>query len=151
MSDQLVQLLDKDRIAEVVTTLFTATDARDWPAVRACFAPSVMFDMTSLIGGTPSPTTPDQIVIGWEAGLRPITHVHHQIGNLRVTLADDHARVSCYGIAYHFRQHPSGRNTRVFVGTYDLELRRLNRSWAIELFRFTSKFIDGNATLESDR
>jgi hypothetical protein len=151
VADPLAQLVDKDRIAEVVTTLFTATDARDWTAVQACFAPAVVFDMTSLIGGTPSTNSPAQITKGWEAGLRPITHVHHQIGNLRIAVAGDRARVSCYGIAYHFRQHPSGRNTRVFVGSYDLELRRAGDAWTIDLFRFTSKFVDGNATLESDR
>jgi hypothetical protein len=151
MTDALARLIDQDRIAEVVTRLFTATDERDWAAVKTCFADSVVFDMTSIVGGAPSSVTPEHIATGWEAGLRPIQHVHHQIGNLRVVPAGATARATCHGIAYHFREHPSGRNTRVFVGSYDIELARAGERWRITLFRFNLKFIDGNQTLESDR
>jgi hypothetical protein len=151
MTDALAQLIDKDRVGEVVTALFTTIDARDWAGVKACFASSVVFDATSLVGGAPSTTTPEQIITGWQAGLRPITHVHHQIGNLSIALAGDRARASCYGTSWHYRKHPSGRNTRTFVGTYDFELRRAGERWAIELFRYHLRFIDGNQTLESDR
>jgi hypothetical protein len=51
MQDQLQQLLEKDRIIDTINQLFIGTDTRDWPTVRACFADTVHFDMTSLAGG----------------------------------------------------------------------------------------------------
>jgi 3-phenylpropionate/cinnamic acid dioxygenase small subunit len=147
----LRELLDKERIAAVVTRLFVATDDRDWAAVCSCFDASVTFDMTSLAGGAPVTFSPAQIADAWRDGLRPIESVHHQIGNLRIAWARDRATAACYGIAYHCRSTKSGRNTRVFVGTYDLELRRTApEEWRITLFRFNLRFIDGNLDLEND-
>jgi len=141
-------LVAKDRIASVVHQLFMATDKRDWPAVRACFADLVVFDMTSLAGGTPGSLTPVQITDAWEAGLKPIQHVHHQTGNLEIAVHGDTATAFCYGIALHYRTTASGDNVRRFVGSYDLTLRRSGEGWAISAFRFNSKFVDGNLALE---
>ena len=70
--EAVVRLLERERIAGVINTLFTATDARDWARVRACFAPVVAFDMTSLAGGEVQRLSPGQIASGWETGLAPI-------------------------------------------------------------------------------
>jgi len=143
-------LVEKDRISGVLNTLFAATDARDWPAVQDCFADSVLFDMTSLAGGEPARVSPAQIVEGWEAGLRPIEQVHHQVGNLAIDVTGDEANARCYGIAYHYRKTYAGANTRAFVGSYDFHLVRDEESWRIDLFRFRLKFVDGNADLEKE-
>jgi hypothetical protein len=143
-------LIARQAITDTIVTLFVATDARDWDGVRACFAPEVLFDMTSVGGGEPRTMTPDAIAAGWEQGLRPIEAVHHQAGNFRVDVRGSEATASCYGIAYHYRRHPSGRNTRVFVGSYDFGLREDGGRWRIESFRFVARFIDGNLQLESD-
>jgi hypothetical protein len=150
MSDPLLLLLEKDRIIDVINQLFIATDKRDWPAVRRCFAEAVLFDMTSLAGGAPSRVTPDQIAAGWEEGLRPIEAVHHQAGNYRVDVRGDQATALCYGIASHYRSTRSGRNTRMFVGSYDFHLFRMDGRWQIDSFRFNLKYIDGNADLERE-
>jgi hypothetical protein len=141
---------ERDDILSVVNRVFVKTDARDWAAVRACFAPSVHFDMTSVAGGSPATLTPEPITEAWDAGLRPIEHVHHQTGNFDVSASGDHAAVSCYGIAYHYRKTRSGRNTRLFVGSYDFELRREAAGWKVTLFRFKLKFVDGNLELEKE-
>jgi hypothetical protein len=141
-------LVDRQRVADVISQLFVGTDQRDWARVRACLAPVVTFDMTSLGGGSPVQLSPRQITDGWEAGLRPIEAVHHQTGNLTVEFRGDEATAACYGIAYHYRRTPSGRDTRVFVGSYDFALRLLEGEWRIELFRFNLKFIEGNRELE---
>jgi hypothetical protein len=44
----------------------------------------------------------------------------------------------------------SGRNTRVFVGSYDFHLQRVADGWRIDLFRSKVKFIDGNRDLENE-
>jgi hypothetical protein len=106
--------------------------------------------MTSVAGGTTATLTPQQIADGWEQGLKPIQAVHHQAGNFLVTFSGSEADASCYGIAYHYRPTKSGKNTRVFVGTYDFHLRLHGDDWKIEMFRFNLRFIDGNPNLESD-
>ena len=143
-------LIERAQVAAVINTLFVSTDRRDWKQVEPCFAPSVLFDMTSLAGGQPAHLTPGEITAGWETGLRPIEAIHHQTGNLSVEYSGDEATASCYGIAYHFRRTQSGRNTRVFVGSYDFHLRRQDDNWRIDLFRFNLKFIDGNLDLEKE-
>lgn len=143
-------LVEHHRIADVINTVFVATDARDWDRVRGCFAARVTFDMTSLAGGAPTELSPEQIAAGWEAGLKPIQSVHHQVGNVSINFSETDATASCYGTAYHFLPTKSGRNTRVFVGSYDFHLHRLDGEWKIDVFRFNLKFIDGNRELEKE-
>jgi hypothetical protein len=142
-------MLERDAIIDTITTLFIATDERDWQAVKRVLAPQVLFDMTSAVGGKPATVSAQSIVDGWDTGLRPIKALHHQVGNFRVEVSGARASASCYGIAYHYLPNPSGRNTRVFVGSYDFALARSGDDWRITEFRFNLKFIDGNAELGS--
>jgi hypothetical protein len=139
---------ERERLIEAVTALFVATDLRDWGTVRACFADTVLFDMSSL-GGSLSATVPaDTIVTGWKVGLSALKAIHHQVGNFQVKIAGNHADVACYGIAYHFLPNRTNRNTRIFVGTYELHLIRSGSGWKIEMLRYLSKFVEGNPDLE---
>lgn len=141
---------DRTAIIERIDELFLATDARAWDRVRDCFTPEVTFDMSSLTGQPAQRVSSASIAAGWEQGLAPIESVHHQSGNHVVALAGDEATASCYAIALHYRKTTSGRNTRMFVGSYDYHLLRDGETWRIDVFRFNLKFIDGNAALESD-
>ena len=141
-------LIETRRITDVIHTLFVATDRRDWPAVHGALAERVAFDMTSL-GGAKADMAADEITSAWDSGLKPIESVHHQVGNLAIEVRGDRAAATCYGIAYHYRRTRSGRNTRVFVGSYDLGLHRRDGRWRIDAFTFNLKFLDGN--LELDR
>jgi hypothetical protein len=141
-------LADRQEVEDAVTALFVATDEKDWPEVIACFTPVVRFDMSSAGGGPEADVPAKEIADGWERGLAPIRAVHHQIGNFRVRVRGDEAEASCHGIASHWRPNPSGRNTRTFVGTYDLGLRRDAGRWRIARFRFHLKYVEGNLELE---
>jgi SnoaL-like domain len=149
MDDALRYLIEKDAIIGTIDRLFVSTDNRDWEAVKACLAPRVHFDMTSLAGGEPADLTPEEIAGTWEKGLAPVKAVHHQAGNYRVTLDGDRADAFCYGIAFHYLPNDSGRNTRTFVGSYDFHLEKDGSAWRIHRFRFNLKFLDGNLNLES--
>jgi hypothetical protein len=150
MNDPLSQLIEKDRIIDTINRLFIATDNRDWSAVRDCLAGEVLLDMTSVAGGQPVRQTGAEVAAGWEQGLRPLEAVHHQAGNYRVDLRGEEASAFCYGIASHYRKTRSGRNSRMFVGSYDFHLRYQQQGgWRIDSFRFNLKYIDGN--LELDR
>lgn len=144
----LTTLVAKDEIAACIHRLFISTDRRDWPGVRACLADSVRFDMTSLAGGSPADLSPAQITDAWEVGLAPIEHVHHQTGNLEISVRGTSATAFCYGIVLHYRTTRSGDNVRRFVGSYDFGLERTPRGWVISSFRFNAKFVDGNRELE---
>jgi hypothetical protein len=149
MEPSLQTLLAKQEIVDTINHLFVGTDRRDWPRVSACFAPSVLFDMTSLAGGAPQTLTPQQIVDGWEAGLKPLQAIHHQSGNFLVNVAGDSADAFCYGIALHYLPNKTGRDTRSFVGSYDFHLTHHAGRWRIDRFKFNLKYIDGNKNLES--
>ena len=146
--EQLDRLITEDQVIAAVNSLFLCTDRRDWQCVRDVFAPLVLFDMTSLAGGQPATLTPVQIAGAWEKGLKDLTAVHHQAGNYQVTLKGNEADLFCYGIAYHYLPNPTERNTRTFVGSYNLHLVRSDVGWKVDRFKFNLKFIDGNKDLE---
>jgi len=138
---------EKDAIITRMTELFIATDLRDWPRLEACFTDTVHFNMTS-VGGPNAEVTPQDISKGWDEGLRALKAIHHQIGNVRVAIQGEKANASCYGIAYHYLPNPTGNNTRVFVGDYDMELQKIGGNWKVSALTFKCKFIDGNIKLE---
>ncbi len=141
-------LAERDRITDIVNRLFILTDNRDWPNVERLFTESVYFDMKSISGTEPSIITPQQIAAGWDAGLKPLKATHHQAGNLLVTIRGNEAEVFCYGTAWHYLPNSSNRNTRTFVGSYEINLMKLDEEWKIDRFKYNLKFIDGNRNLE---
>lgn len=150
MSHSIDALSDRCDIVDVINTLFIGTDNRDWNVVRSCFAPSVLFDMSSLGAGAPRQTTPDEIVAAWDVGLKPLQAIHHQVGNYLVTVdGPTSASAFCYGIAIHYLPNPTQENTRTFVGSYDFGLvKRDDGRWRISKFKFSLKYVDGNLGLE---
>ncbi len=143
------KLVEKDKFIDVVNNLFIYTDERNWAGVMEAFADEVLFDMTSSSGGEPAKLTPQQIVDGWDAGLRKLKSVHHQVGNYKVKIAETEADLFCYGIAFHYLPNPKNSNTRIFIGSYDLHFIKDAGGWKIDKFKFNLKFIDGNKDLEA--
>ena len=148
MEDELRLLRETREILDTINDLFVGTDDRDWERVARALSPRVQFDMKSVTGAEPSTVDSGKIIAGWEEGLRPLKAVHHQTGNFRVRVDGDQADAFCYGIALHYLPNASGRNTRTFVGSYDLHLRKDGGDWRIDRFRFNLKHIDGNLELE---
>jgi hypothetical protein len=113
----------RQAVEDTVIRMFVATDERNWPALEACFTNPFKLDMTSMVGGSPVTMTPRQVAEAWAEGFRPLDHVHHQVGNLQTTVSAQRAQVRCYGVAFHHRSKvTSGAKTRIFVGTYELQL-----------------------------
>ncbi len=140
---------EKDRVIDTVNRLFIDTDNRNWREVESLFTQNVFFDMESVSGGRPSMTTPREIVDNWDRGLKALKAVHHQAGNFLVDMMENEANVFCYGTAWHYLPNKSNRNTRTFVGSYNIHLVRKEGEWRIDRFKYNLKFIDGN--LELDR
>lgn len=136
-------------VEDAVVRMFVAVDERDWPAVEACFTDPFLLDMTSMAGGSPASMTPAQVAAAWAGGFKTLDHVHHQVGNFRTRVEGVRARVECYGVALHHRGAiSSAAKTRVFVGTYEIDLEASAERWRINRLVFKLKFIDGNLELE---
>lgn len=148
MGNDINDLLERTRIIDVITRLFVGTDNRDWEAVKCCFAQRVLFDISSLGAGDPQDLSPNDIVAMWDANLKPLEAIHHQVGNFLVDINGRRADAFCYGIAIHYLPNETGNNTRTFVGSYDISLDYDGGQWRIRRFRFNLKFIDGNRDLE---
>jgi hypothetical protein len=146
--DPLRRLLEKEAVISTINRLFRSVDEKDWEGAEACLAPQVLLDVTSLAGGEPETQASAAIVAGWRETLSPLEAVHHQAGNYEVDVHGEEAGASCYGIAYHFLPNDTGLNTRTFVGTYDIRLRKHGGSWRVDQFRYDLKFMDGNLDLE---
>jgi hypothetical protein len=137
-------------VEDQVVKMFVATDERDWPALEACFTDPFVLDMSSMVGGSPSSITPQQVASAWAEGFKPLTHVHHQIGNLQTKVANGVATVRCYGIALHHRSNiATDAKSRRFVGSYEIDLIAMAGGWRISRLKFNLKFIDGNLQLEA--
>ena len=143
-----VNLVEKEKVMEVVNQLFINTDNRNWEMVSSLFASEVLFDMTSMVGGEPVTLTPQDIIAAWDKGLKPLKAIHHQAGNYIVRINQNDAEVFCYGIASHYLPNKINQNTRTFVGSYDFHLVKKAEQWQIDKFKFNLKYIDGNMNLE---
>jgi hypothetical protein len=150
MHDEYKVLLEKDAVIGVLNQLFIGTDNRDWAKVKTCFTDEVLFDMTSVTGGEPATMTSQQIVEGWDQGLKDLKAVHHQAGNYVVNLNNNEAEAFCYGVAFHYLPNKTNQNTRTFVGSYNFHLTKTGNAWRIDQFKFNLKYIDGNANLEAN-
>jgi 3-phenylpropionate/cinnamic acid dioxygenase small subunit len=147
-ADTKIQALsDQTDVIKTINTLFIETDNRNWGAVKAIFADTVLFDMTSMVGGQPSQLSSQNIVDAWDQGLKPLQAIHHQAGNYLVTLNGSHAEAFCYGIASHYLPNTKNQNTRTFVGSYNFHLKKQGENWKIDKFKFNLKYIDGNKDL----
>jgi len=136
-------------VEDSVVRMFVAADERDWGTLVDCFTDPFTLDMTSMTGGSPASMTPTQVANAWSEGFKPLDHVHHQVGNFRTRVDGDRATVACYGMAFHHRAKAAGpMKTRLFVGSYELQLVAGDGKWRISEFRFKRKFIDGNLDLE---
>ena len=134
-------------IVDVVTSVFSETDANNWLGVQAAFAPSVHLDYTSLAGGEPASLTPQQITESWSGILPGFDHTHHQVANFKVTINGDEATAFNYGTASHYLENPSGQNLWTVVGTYDVHLIKTDGKWLIDSMTFNFKYMDGNSDL----
>ncbi|MGD2067794.1 MAG: nuclear transport factor 2 family protein [Gemmatimonadota bacterium] len=151
MNRAVMTLLDRHTVHDVVTRLFVKTDEGDWDGVRSCLASRVHFDMSSAGAGPPRVRTGEEITRDWELALAPLDATHHQIGSVVVHVDSEaeEADVVCHGIALHHRRHPSGRNTRMYVGRYAFHLCQEGHHWKVDRIRLDLRFAEGGTELET--
>ena len=96
MDKELGKLIERQEVEDLVTKLFVLTDSLDWKRMLdEILGKEVYFDMRSLKGEEPRELTAKEITDAWEKGLRPMKAVHHQMGNLIVTVSGERAMATC--------------------------------------------------------
>lgn len=142
-------MTDYQAIIESVTSIFTATDNRDWATIENAFAPKVLLDYSSLSGSPAATLTPAEIITAWKSVLPGFTHTHHQMGNFKVVQQGKEATVTCYGTASHYLPNSSKQNLWTVVGSYDFHLVQTGAQWKTDKMVLHFKYQDGNTTLPS--
>lgn len=134
---------EKEVLIETVTGLFKNTDSRNWKEVEEVFADQVILDYTSMIGGTPSTLSPQQIVSSWKEVLPGFENTRHMVGHFQTSRKRKVAYVSHVGTANHYL---NGESWTV-IGNYEHRLQKTDKGWKITSMKFNLEFIDGNTDL----
>ena len=117
---------DEAAISNLITTMFSATDARQWDQVENVFADEVIVDYSDL-GSERATKSPDDIVDGWQAVLPGFERTIHQPHNYAIWIAGDRATATYDALALHYLE---GQEWTVFAG-YDSEFIKQNGEWKI--------------------
>ena len=142
-------MTEREKLVELVNNLFIYTDQQNWQALQnEVFTERVYVDMTSL-GGDASELTAVDICKMWAEGFAGIDAINHLGGNYLVDIhSDEEASVFAYATATHYKAAAEHGQTREFVGTYDLEMKRMDENWRITSFTYQLKYVQGNLELK---
>jgi SnoaL-like protein len=144
------------RLTDVFTLMLHGIDTLDWDTVRACFAPEIVTDYTSLWGGEPEQLTPDDLLANWEPFATGFDATQHLTGPIAVVRADDD-RATCVTTvrAYHHiaavgdsedgGDEPAG--TWMVSATYDIGLDRTPDGWKISAITLNLAYEAGGRNL----
>lgn len=91
--------MEKEKIIQIISSIFSNTDKRNWQNVQSGMSENVLLDFTSMVGGNPSSQTPQQITNAWAAVLPGFDKTHHQLSNFQGTIKDNIANFHYTGKA----------------------------------------------------
>lgn len=137
------EMKTEEEIILAVSSIFEATDARNWEKVQQAFASTVLLDYTSMAGGQPVKLTPVQITDNWRGILPGFDKTRHMVSHFEVSLNDETATVTHFGTA----NHHLGKETWTVVGNYEHQLIKKSGVWKVSSMKFNLEFIDGNTDL----
>jgi SnoaL-like domain len=139
-------MLDRAAIIDAINGVGVWADRKDFTKLRPLFADVVDMDYTSLAGGTPATVKADDLMKGWENGLRPF-RTQHMITNHLVTVSGDTAEAISYIHALHYVPNDMGINHWQVYGTYNHRFVRTAGGWRITAMKLNKLMADGNAAL----
>ena len=122
---QIIELLDKQAITEVIMTYARAIDRLDEEMLRSVFHPDSQH-AHGFVGPSSAPSLPskpgeplDFVAFAFEA-LNRHTRTHHQLGNILIELEGANAYAESYFTAYH-RMRAKG-DPQAAENAYDTEM-----------------------------
>lgn len=136
-------------VTDVFTVLLHAVDTLDWDTVRACSAPTVATDYTSLWGGQPEELTVDELVRWWQPFATGFDATQHLTGPVAVTRADDSGTTAVTTVrAYHHIVDDDGpAGTWMVAGHYEVGLQRAPDGWKVSAITLSAAYEDGDRAL----
>jgi hypothetical protein len=106
---QLLGLLAKDRISDVLRRYCRGIDRRDFGLVRSCYHPDATDDHGEYRGGL------DGFLAYCEAGLAKFESTMHFLGHILIDVDRGAARSEAYAVAYHRLPATNSKPRRDFV------------------------------------
>ena len=101
MDPNLLYLLDRQEIRDVVTRYFNSADRRDFVSLVDCFVPGTLVDYSDLLP-VASATPIVEVAATIDSAMGALyDHTQHFMGNHECTLDGDHATVETYCLAIH--------------------------------------------------
>jgi hypothetical protein len=138
--------LDRANIIDTINAVGMWADRKDFIKLRPLFAETVAMDYTSLAGGAPVTVKADDLMKGWEAGLKPFRTQHMITGHL-ITINGNTAESLSNVHAIHYVPNELGISNWQVYGYYEHKLVRTPNGWKITALKINKTMADGNAAL----
>ena len=97
-------LVDKVKIKNMIFSVATLADRRNFESLEKLFAPVVTIDYTSAFGGKPQIVKAKNLMKSWASLLPGFDQTLHQISNVKVTIGRQKASGFAYVTANHYIQ-----------------------------------------------
>jgi hypothetical protein len=148
----VLELLDKRELDDLIFGQAMAVDTLDWAAYRKCFADQVHFDFSEHVErvagkGLGAATDPDQwvenvkkVIPGFDATMHSVTNVIHQV-------TADRASSRCFVTAEHFLNTDTGDRSITASGIYTFDSIRTPTGWKLHTWRLKTLYYRGNPSL----
>jgi uncharacterized protein (TIGR02246 family) len=138
MTDRLQELLDRERIRDLLARYCERLDEYDIDGVAACFTEDAVTDYGAGRGGEIRGR--EAIATRIRQGQAPFRRTHHQLGQIRIRLTGDHAETTSYQMTWH--ELESGKTDLVCLRYLD-RLERREEEWLIAYRRVEVTLVDG--------
>jgi len=126
---------DQATIIDTINGVGIWADRKNFARLCPLFADTVAMDYTSLAGGTPVRVKADDLMKGWEEGLRPF-RTQHMISNHQVTITGTAESVS-HVHALHHVPNDLGISHWQIYGSHHHRLVRTPGGWKITAMTLT--------------
>lgn len=146
LRDAVAEILDRQRISEVMLRFGRALDLHDWDLYAATLCDEFEVDFFDLTGAPPAMTTPAAWAQFAKAALQKLT-VMHQYSNFHITLHGDTADGVFYHISRHRFPNRHGDDHYTQYGWYENSFRRTADGWKISQLTHKFQWCDGNPLL----
>jgi hypothetical protein len=138
--------LDRASIIDAINAVGMWADRKDFVKLRPLFADTVAMDYTSLAGGSPVTVKADDLMKGWEAGLKPF-RTQHMITSHLVTINGNTAESLSNVHAIHYVPNELGISNWQVYGYYEHKFVRTSTGWKVTALKINKTMADGNAAL----
>jgi SnoaL-like domain len=137
--------MDTIDVANTLTRMLHAIDAKDWDGVRREFASQLEMDYQSLFGDPPIRISGDDQVAGWRLFAGGFTSTQHLTGPIIVTpRPPDRAIANTHVRAYHQIVGTPGGDIWMVAGHYEVQLARIADAWKIAGITLRVFYQEGN-------